>query len=415
MAEKLFMLALSPTMETGTIANWTKKEGDAVKSGDILCEVETDKATMEYESSAEGVILKILVTSGQQAKVGEPIAIVGKKGEDFSALLKAAPAAPQNGASKASEKKTESASTAKSSAPAHAEGDKVKSSPLARKIASLNQVDIAAVAGSGPAGRVVKKDIELAMVSGTSAANPGPAKPAALPALTRAVSAGDEKIPLSGKRKVIAQRLVESKFSAPHFYLKLSVAMDKIMETRTAWNEKSKDKISLNAFVIKFVAEALKKNPAVNSGWRGDHILKFGSQDIGLAVAQQDGLITPIVRDAGNKGIKQIDQELKALIEKAQSNKLNPEEYSGATFTISSLGSFGIEEFTAIINPPGAAILAIGEIKKTPVYDDNGDLKPQSLMKLTLSCDHRVIDGAVGSYFLKELKDILENPIKALL
>jgi pyruvate dehydrogenase E2 component (dihydrolipoamide acetyltransferase) len=442
MAEKLFMLALSPTMDAGTIAKWIKKEGDTVKSGDLLCEVETDKATMEYESSAEGVILKILVNSGNQAKVGEPIAIVGKKGEDFSSLLNGATPVSKTGlpGTASSEKKTENISTEKTPAshslpeasallselPLSARNAKTKSSPLARKIAAMNQVNIHSIAGTGPSGRVIKRDVEQALAFGIPAST-SPAtqkKPTVLPPL----SENDEKIPLSGKRKVIAQRLTESKFSAPHFYLKLSVAMDKILETRTAWNEKSADtgrfgsaertslgKLSLNAFIIKFVAEALKKNPAVNAGWRGDHIVQFGSQNIGLAVAQTDGLITPIVRDAGKKGIRQIDQELKTLIEKAQNNKLTPEEYTGATFTISSLGSFGIEEFTAIINPPGSAILAIGEIKKTPVYDDEGALKPQQIMKLTLSCDHRVIDGTVGSYFLKELKETLENPIKVLL
>ncbi len=414
MAEKLLMLALSPTMDSGTIANWIKKEGDTVKSGDLLCEVETDKATMEYESYVEGVILKILVTSGQQAKVGEPIAILGKKDEDISSFLKGAPLS-QNGSSKAlsSEKKTGNVVLESKSEHTLSVGSKVKSSPLARKIASMNQVDIASVPGTGPGGRVIKRDIEQALTSGS----PATAKSAVSSAISRSTvigsaSAGDEKIPLSGKRKVIAQRLAESKFSAPHFYLKLSVAMDKIMEIRAA--EKAKDKVSLNSFIIKFVAEALKKNPGVNAGWRGDHILKFGSQDIGLAVAQSDGLITPILRDAGKKGIRQIDQELKVLIEKAQSNKLTPEEYTGATFTISNLGSFGIEEFTAIINPPGSAILAIGEIKKTPIYDEKGELSSRQLMKLTLSCDHRVIDGAVGASFLKELKDILENPAKAL-
>ncbi|MBD3305877.1 hypothetical protein GF339_05790 [candidate division KSB3 bacterium] len=224
----------------------------------------------------------------------------------------------------------------------------------------------------------------------------------------------DETLNVSQKRKIIAQRLVDSKFSAPHYYLKVRAQMDEVMQARKALNARLKEKVSLNAFLLKFAAEAIKKHPIINSTWKGETIIKHGSVDIGLAVAQPDGLITPVVRDCTQKGILTIDQELKALIQKAQNNRLDPSEYTGATFTISSLGSFGIEEFTAIINPPGSAILAIGEIWKEPVVDDHDQIVIHANMRMTLSCDHRVIDGAVGAAFLKDLKDTLEHPIRVL-
>ena len=409
MAEKICMLSLSPTMEVGTIAKWNYQEGDEVKAGSVLCEIETDKAVMDYEISQGGVLLKIIVPQGKEANVGAPIANLCQPGEDISALLKEeATAATSTAPDK--EKVAAAPHTAPAPADAAAGDARVKSSPLARKIAKESGIDLAEVSGTGPGGRIIKRDIEQAQL----------AQPVSVPAMptvqaAAAPSLADETIRVSQKRKVIAQRLAESKFSAPHFYLKITVNMDGILTARMALNATLKEKVSLNAFLVKFVAEALKKHPTINSTWQGDTILKHGSVDVGLAVAQPDGLMTPVVRNCGNKGIMQIDDELRGLIQKAQNNRLDPQEYTGATFTISSLGSYGIEEFTAIINPPGSAILAVGAIRKEPVVTENDDIAIHSNMALTLSCDHRVIDGAVGAAFLADLKKMLEQPIRALL
>ncbi len=405
MAEKILMIALSPTMNEGTIVRWNKNEGDTLKVGDLLCEVETDKATMEYESQNAGTLLKILVPAGSQARVADPIAIVGKAGEDVSSLLAQtkppAHAAPEPAAPAA---RPAAAAPARPAPPVAPAAGRVRSSPLARKLAAERGIDIGSLAGSGPAGRVVRRDIETAgaAAGGTAAARPAGA------------AGADEVVPVSGKRKVIAQRLAESKFQAPHYYLKISFEMDGLMAARARLAERRKAKVSFNAFMHKLAAEALRRHPAVNASWQGDTIRRFASIDIGLAVAQSDGLITPVVRDCAAKGILQIDAELAALIEKARNNKLMPEEYTGATFSISNLGSFGIEEFTAIINPPGSAILALGRIAKVPVVADDGSVVVRSMMKATLSCDHRVIDGAVGAAFLSDLKDMIENPLAVL-
>jgi pyruvate dehydrogenase E2 component (dihydrolipoamide acetyltransferase) len=429
MAEKVLMLALSPTMEAGTIARWTKKEGDSVSNGDVLCEVETDKATMEYESIQEGTLLKIVVPEGRQAKVEQTIAIIGAAGEDFSPLLaevdtvaSGSGATASAGTSGAAASAAPARPTAEAAAGTPATGDgRAKSSPLARKLADAAGIDLAAVAGSGPLGRVVKRDIEQAIAAGGRPAGPAragapktgvPAPGASLPAV--AAAGADETVPVSQKRQIIARRLAESKYSAPHFYLKTSVFTETMMEARAALNATIDHKVSVNAFLMKFVAEALKRHPEVNSSWQGETILRFGSIDIALAVAQPDGLITPIVRNCGGKGIVEIDRELSDLIARARTNKLAPEEYTGATFSISSLGTFGIEEFTAIINPPGSAILAVGQMQKVPVVDEHDAVVVRSQMKLTLSCDHRVIDGAVGASFLSELKAMIEHPVRAL-
>lgn len=413
MAEKLLMLALSPTMETGIISKWNKKEGEQVASGDVLCEVETDKAVMEYESPGDGTLLKIVMAEGDSAGVGDLIGILGEEGEDISALLAEAAKdkeeKPQAVDSADVDDKDESATDVSASEETSEEKQEqaksgyIASSPLARKLAKQHGLRLENIKGSGPAGRIVKADIEKAM-SGTESAGEK----------EYAAELKDEKIPLSGKRKIIAQRLSQSKFSAPHYYLKVRVEMDDILAARKKINAVAKEKISLNAFIIKFAAEALKKHPVVNSSWAEDSIIRHGRIDIGLAVAQKDGLITPVVRDCGSKGIVKIEAELKELIEKARNQTLTPEEYSGATFTISSLGSYGIDEFTAIINPPGAAILAIGEIRKEPVVMDDDSINVKSMMKMTLSCDHRVIDGSVGALFLTEMRDMMQEPVRVL-
>jgi len=407
MAEKVFMIALSPTMEEGAILNWKKKVGDKVKMDDPLCEVETDKASMDYLSSQEGTLLAIVKDVGTSAKVADVIAIIGEPGEDFSSLLEAAPAAPAPKAAPA-------AGAAASAAPASAAGasastsGRVKSSPLARKLALDKGVDLAQVPGSGPAGRVVKADVE--------GFHPAPAAPA--PAHSVAVTdsgLNDERVPVSRKRQVIAQRLGESLFTAPHFFLTLGIEMDNLLDARDRVNAKRKEKVGLNPFILKFLAEALKRHQTLNSSWHGDYIQNHSSIDLGIAVAQPDGLITPIVHNAGSKGVLQIEAELKNLIERARTNLLKPEDYTGASFTISNLGSFGIEEFTAIINPPGVAILALGATVKTPVVADDDSIVVKRIMKVTLSCDHRVVDGAVGAAFLTDFKRMVEDPYTVLL
>ncbi len=431
MSENILMIALSPTMETGQIVKWHKKPGDTVEMGDILCEVETDKAVMEYESMNEGTLLKILVHEGETASVAQPIAVIGEKselGEEAAAVApvekpavkmpeKAAATAvlPTPEAMKPEEKTIEPAEKVPVKMDEHF--DRLKVSPLARKLSEKLGVDLSTLHGSGPEGRIVKRDIEEAVEktkSTTPVVVPEKSITTVKPDAVYTAITSDEILPLSGKRKVIARRLSESKFSAPHYYLKISVIMDDIMEARHNLNASLPEKVSLNAFFFKFVAETLKRHPIVNSTWNEDSIIIHHSMDIGLAVALPDGLITPVVRDCGSKGIVEIDRELKELISKAQAGKLKPEEYLGATFTISNLGSYGIEEFTAVINPPGSAILALGAIMKTPELLEDESLMVFEKMKMTLSCDHRVIDGAVGAEFLRDLKDMMEDPIRAM-
>lgn len=433
MAEKVLMLALSPTMEEGTINRWHKKEGDAVTQGEVICEVETDKATMDYESVNQGILLKILVPEGGKAKVGEAIAVVGKAGEDIGPLVAAAvpaavpavaPAASAASVAKASSAAAPSVprgSPAPQGAPHGApqsapEGARGKASPLARRLAAERGLDLRTLRGSGPGGRVVKRDVERVIAGASPGVATAAAAPAA-PAVGGAQDARDQVVPLSSKRRIIARRLSESKFSAPHYYLKIDAHVDSLLAARARFNEgrPEADKVSFNVLLLKFVALALRRHPQVNSGWQGESIVRFGRVDIGLAVAQADGLITPVLRDCDVKGVQQISRELAALVDRARANRLTPEEYTGATFTVSSLGSAGILEFTAIINPPGSAILAVGRVHKVPVVDERDQVVVRSRLLLTLSCDHRVIDGAVGAAFLADLKRFLENPIEALL
>ncbi len=412
MPEKILMMALSPTMETGTLVRWRKKEGEAVASGDVLCEVETDKATMDYESTSDGTLLKIVVPAGGQAKVGDTIAIMGKPGEDFSALLaEAKPAAvkpaPAAGSSAATVAAGAVATRTAPAALAPSTAGRIKSSPLARRIAMQKGNDLRSLRGSGPEGRIVKRDLDSAPIAGLAAA-PAPAGPIYTP------GPGDEVVPLSSMRRIIARRLSQSMFSAPHYYLTVAITMDELLATRARLNAGREKKASMNAFLMAIAGRALLHHPKVNSSWNGDSIIRHTAADIGLAVAQPDGLITPVVRDCGRKGILGIDAELADLVERARAGKLQPAEYDGATFTISSLGSSGIDEFTAVINPPGSAILAVGAIRKEPVVGDGDTIAIRQRMRVTLSCDHRVIDGAVGAAFLRELADMLENPMLAL-
>ncbi len=431
MAEPILMIALSPTMEEGKILSWKKQVGQAIASGDGLCDVETDKATMEYESTQTGVLLAIVRKEGERAKIGDTIAIIGKEGEDISALLaESGTQTVSGGKSAATSRSTEQKTAAASggteaenpSLPTNADslrvsvtdradgrdsGVRLKVSPLARKIAEENGIDLFAVRGSGPGGRVVQRDVEERLRRKT---------PVVPDAAVQQAQGADRTVPISRMRAIIAKRLSESKTNAPHYYLRVAVRMDSLLAARSRVNaELKEEKLSLNAFFIKFAAMALKRHPEVNTSWKGDTLLRFGRADIGLAVALTDGLITPVVRTCESKGIIEIEKELKTLVRKAREGKLLPEEYTDATFTISNLGSFGIEEFTAIINPPGSAILALGEIRKEAVVSENDAVEVRSMMRMTLSCDHRVIDGAVGAAFLKELKAMLENPVRVLL
>ena len=407
MAEVIRMPKMSDTMTEGVIVSWLKKVGDDVKPGDILAEVETDKATMELENYVKGTLLHIGIPAGGSVPVDALIAIVGQKGDDISALLNGA-SAPVTPA-KTEDTKVEKVTTPAPSAPiANTSTDsRVKASPLAKKIADEKGIDINNVSGSGDGGRIVKRDVETF----TSSSKGGSKINITLPTVIGQESF--EEVPVSQMRKVIARRLSESKHTAPHFYLTMSINMDKAIEARKSMLEYSLVKISVNDIIIKAVAGALRKNPAANASWLGDKIRYNHHINIGVAVAIEDGLIVPVVKFADSKSLSHISAEVKELAEKAKNKKLQPNEFEGNTFTISNLGMFGIDEFTAIINSPDACILAVGAAKETVIVE-NGQMKIANVMKVTLSCDHRVVDGAVGSAFLKTLKELLENPVKLL-
>ena len=420
MAEVVYMPKLSDTMTEGVVAAWTKNVGDAVKSGEVLAEIETDKATMEFESFYDGVLLHIGVETGKAAPVNSVLAIIGEAGEDISSLLATASApassapAPAPTATTAPVAASEpTPSPTPVAAPVAApialanNSDRVFASPLAKKMATERGIDIHTVGGTGENGRIVKRDVDH-YVPYTPAAN-APAYTAA-PAGT--VSFTDE--PVSQMRKTIARRLAESKFTAPHFYLTLDIDMDAAIATRKGLNSLEGVKVSYNDMVIKAVAMALRKHPAVNSAWMGDFIRRNEHVNIGVAVAVEDGLLVPVVRFADGKGLTQISAEVREYAQKAKDKKLQPSDWEGNTFTISNLGMFGIESFTAIVNPPDACILAIGGIKEVPVVK-NGQVVPGNVMKVTLSCDHRAVDGASGAAFLQTFKTYMEQPAAMLL
>lgn len=412
MAEVVRMPKMSDTMTEGVLAKWHKKVGDKVKSGDLVAEVETDKATMDFESFQEGTILYIGVEEGKAVPVDTIIAILGKEGEDYKSLLTDAPVAV------ATETKKEEAAAApvSASAPAvaHVEtsssDSRVKASPLAKKLAEEKGIDLSQIKGSAENGRIIKKDVESFTPS--SAASTSKAANITIPTFI-----GQEKyteVPVSQMRKTIAKRLSESKFTAPHFYLKMTVDMSAAMEARVKMNEMASIKISFNDIVLKAVAVALKQHPKVNSSWLGDKIRYNEHVNIGVAVAVDEGLLVPVVRFADGKSLTHISAEVKDFAQKAKDKKLQPSDWEGSTFTISNLGMFGIDEFTAIINPPDACILAVGGIQSVPVVKNN-QVVPGNIMKLTLSCDHRVVDGATGAAFLQTLKALLEEPVRLLI
>ena len=412
------MPLLSDTMTEGVIAAWHKKVGDKVKSDDALADVETDKATMEVIGYADGTLLYVGVEKGQAAKVNDIIAIVGKEGTDVSALLKSGSKPKVVAAVVAA---VEKPAAVESVQVVHTDSDsssRLKASPLARKIAKDKGIDLAQVKGSAEGGRIVKKDIEGCTPSAVKAivATPAEAKATEVAAIPIPQFTGVEKYtekPVSQMRKVIAKRLSESLFTAPHFYLTMSIDMDSAMQARAKINEFASVKISFNDIVLKAVAVALKQHPNVNSSWLGDKIRYNEHVNIGVAVAVEDGLLVPVVRFADGKSLSHISAEVKDFAQRAKTKKLQPQDWEGSTFTISNLGMFGIDEFTAIINPPDACILAVGGIQQVPVVK-NGAVVPGNVMKVTLSCDHRVVDGATGSAFLQTLKALLEEPVRLL-
>jgi len=417
------MPKMSDTMQEGTISAWLKKVGDTVKSGEIIAEVETDKATMELESYEDGVLLYIGVEAGGSVPVDGVIAVIGEKGADYQSLL----AAHQGGASIAAPVEVASPAAPVAvavPAPAVAQApvaaavpsstgtERVKASPLAKKIASETGVDIRQVAGTGEGGRIVKRDIESFVPAAATASPQAASSQAGIAPALGQESFREEKV--SQMRKTIAKRLAESKYSAPHFYLTMEINMDKAIEARKSMNEFGTAKISFNDLVIKASAAALRQNPKVNSSWLGDKIRYNDHIHIGMAVAVEEGLLVPVIRFADQLSLSQISNQAKSLGQKAKNKELQPKDWEGNTFTISNLGMFGIDEFTAIINPPDACILAVGGIKETVIVKD-GQMKIGNVMKVTLSCDHRVVDGAVGSAFLLSLKGLLEDPVRILI
>ena len=427
-ASLITMPKMSDTMTEGTIASWLKKEGEEVKSGDVLAEIETDKATMELESYEDGILLYIGPKTGESVPVDGVLAVIGAKGADFNKLLMA-----HEAKSKTTEVKTEGETKAVESVPevpaaiptqappvpaetsTSGSNGRIKASPLAKILAGEKGYDISMIKGTGDGGRIVKRDVEAFVPSTASA--PGPMTGPETTDIVLPEIVGEERyeeVPLSQMRKIIAQRLAESKFSSPHFYLTMEINMDKAIEARQSMNEVSPVKISFNDMIIKAVAVALRKHPKVNVSWLGDKIRFNKHIHIGVAVAVEEGLLVPVVRFADNKTLSHIATEVKSLATRAHEKKLQPEDWEGNTFTISNLGMFGIEEFTAIINPPDACILAVGGIKQTAVVKE-GQLVPGNLMKVTMSCDHRAVDGMVGSAFLQTLKELLEDPVRILI
>lgn len=415
------MPLLSDTMTEGVIAQWNFKVGDSIKSDDAIADVETDKATMEVTAYAEGTLLYVGVEAGQAAKVNDIIAIVGPAGTDVTPLLNQKPAAKAE--AKSEEKKADApaeTSPAPEAAISTSSDSRVKASPLAKKIAKEKGIDLSQVKGSAEGGRIVKKDVENFTPSAApaAAAASAPAKAAETEAKTVSLPQyiGEERFtekPVNQMRKTIARRLSESLFTAPHFYLNVSIDMDNAIAARAQINEVAPVKVSFNDIVIKAVAIALKQHPAVNSSWLGDKIRYNEHTNIGVAIAVEDGLLVPVVRFADGKSLSHISAEVKDFAQKAKAKKLQPSDWEGSTFTVSNLGMFGIDEFTSIINSPDGAILSVGAIQQIPVVK-NGAVVPGNVMKLSLGCDHRVVDGATGAQFLQTLKGLLEAPIRLL-
>ena len=438
MAIEILMPALSPTMEEGTLAKWLVKEGDKVSSGDILAEIETDKATMEFEAVDDGVIGKLLIAAGTDAvKVNTPIAVLLVDGES-AADMKAQPSAPAGAGAKAAPVANSAGGSAAPAAPAPAaptakDGARVFATPLARRIAAQKGLDLGSITGSGPHGRIVKADVEGATAAPTTAAAPAPAATAApAPAAPKAAMATGasaeqvakmydgrayEEVPLDGMRRTVAARLTEAKQTIPHFYLRREVQLDALMAFRATLNKQLDArgvKLSVNDFIIKACAMALQAVPGCNAVWAGDRMFRLKPSDVAVAVAVEGGLFTPVLKDAHLKSLSALSAEMKDLAARARTKKLAPSEYIGGSMAISNLGMFGIENFDAVINPPHGSILAVGAGIQKPVVGADGAIKVATVMSMTLSVDHRVIDGALGAEFLREVVTALENPITML-
>jgi pyruvate dehydrogenase E2 component (dihydrolipoamide acetyltransferase) len=403
MATKVYMEALSPTMEEGRIVNWVKREGDSVTDGDVLAEVETDKAIMELQARGEGTLRKVLAETGATVEVGTLIAVIAAGDEDIASILETAAVAEEEqatgGGAKAGGVPPKVAQTTAEPAPRPSqlvEGH-VKSSPLARRLAKERQIDLRVVQGSGPGGRITKRDVEAAV-------------PGARHIVTTVGPSYEDK-PITPIRKTIATRLATSIGPIPHFFLTAEIDMERTADAREALNSiKGAPRVSFNDIIIKVVAEALRQHPECNAWWQEDYIRYFNEVHISVAVSVEEGLITPVIRNAHLKSLREIAAEGRQLAQKARERKLKPEEYSGGTFSISNLGMFDIDQFTAVINPPEAGILAVGSIGERPVVID-GDLQVRKRLRVTMSCDHRVIDGATGARFLQTLRRMLENPL----
>ncbi|NPC77934.1 pyruvate dehydrogenase complex dihydrolipoamide acetyltransferase [Pyxidicoccus fallax] len=416
MATPIQMPSLSPTMKEGKIVKWLKKVGDKVSSGEAVAEVETDKSNLEIEAFDDGYLLQIVVGEDQMAAVGAPIAFLGAKGGKAAAAAPApAPAAPAPAAPAPSAPAQASGGgqvvPLRREEPAAAGGRRLRASPLAKKIARERGLDINQVRGSGPSGRIVKRDIEEALTKGVSApaAKKAPA-PGARPAA--GVRPEPQVVPLTSMRKVIAQRMTEVKPGVPHFYLTIEVDMDAAVKVRE--EAKAMDlKVSVNDLIVKAVAMAVRRYPKINVSLQGDHVVQYSTVDVGIAVALEEGLITPILKDADQKGLQAISTEVRELAERARKRALKPDEYTGGSITVSNLGMYGIDQFVAVINPPQASILAVGAVADKAVVI-NGQLAVRKMMTATLSCDHRVIDGAIGAEFLRELRGLLEHPTRLL-
>jgi pyruvate dehydrogenase E2 component (dihydrolipoamide acetyltransferase) len=427
MPTKVHMEALSPTMEEGQVVKWLKAEGDTISHGEILAEIETDKATMELVARGDGVLRRILLEEGGTAPVGEVIAIIAGSDEELEDVpgkgdgpegtgKKEGEGSPHESEPEAPEPRLQESEGPEGEKGGPAEGSRVKASPLARRLAQDANLELSRIEGTGPGGRVVKRDVEAALESGVEA-RPGAAAVGA--SMLEAATGGPEfeDIPLTQMRKTIAKRLVESLGPVPHFFLRVAVDMRRTLEARERVNRllgEGEGKISINDFILKATAGALARHPEVNSHWNGDSIRRFGRVHLGVAVATEDGLITPVIRDAHKKGLLQISAEIRELAARGREKRLQPEEYTGSTFSVSNLGMFGIHEFTGVINPPEAGIVAVGGVEETPVVLA-GEVVVRPLMKVTMSCDHRVVDGATGARFLRTLKELLEEPAAALL
>lgn len=414
------MPQLSDTMTEGTLIRWLVNVGDKVDVGDPLAEVETDKATMEMVAFDEGTIGAIYMDEGTKSPVGETLAVIIEEGEDVPdkpAASDQASSSDDDSESKESNDAEEpgpiETETNESSSTDNSDGKRIKASPLAKKIAKSKGVDLSKIKGSGPGGRIVKKDIETA---GSISTQPAPSTPAAKP--KQKLTEEDQRIALSGMRSIIAQRLLESKTQIPHFYLNVEINAQPLMDLRKQANSAAGEhdnKFTVNDFILKAVANAAASVPQVNASFDVDSIVQFGSVNLSVAIAVDDGLVTPVISGANKKSLLEISLAVKDLAERARSKKLSPDEFSGGTITVSNLGAYGVDNFDAIINPPQAAILSIGSIKNTPVVSDEGNIVPGLIMKVGMSCDHRVIDGAVGAEYLAELKKRIENPASMLI